>query len=253
MQYGFGLTEKTEHWKGKLQMNDRDQRRYQRALRVQTFGDDYTADFANLNIATTEFANLDDLIDKLDDAKAGQTPNRVSKSTLVDSLKLDLQNIARTARSIEQRDNNNGFAAAYRLPDNPAERAITTHADAVLTLLEDQPADSAAVKTAKAALRGKFTSYGVPADFVTHLRADRDAIADATKHNQSENLDGVENTELISQLLNQVNDSITHLDTIANNIYSRQPEKMRAWMSASHVERAPQREKKTSPTPPPTS
>jgi hypothetical protein len=37
---------------------------------------------------------------------------------------------------------------------------------------------------------------------------------------------------------------VQELDAIMNNKYSRQPEKLRAWQSASRVERAPQREKK---------
>lgn len=36
------------------------------------------------------------------------------------------------------------------------------------------------------------------------------------------------------------------------NKYTRQPEKLRAWQSASHVERVPQREKKPTPAPTPT-
>jgi len=226
-------------------MNDRDQRRYERAIRVQTFGEDNTTDYAEIAIATEGFATLDDLIAQIGDAKAGQTPNRVSKSTLLDGVKIDLQNIARTARSIETKDKENGFATGYRVIDVPTERAITTNADAVLARLEDQEKDTPATKTAKAALRARFIAYALPADFVTHLRADRDAITDANKHNQSENLGGVENTELISQLLDQVNETISHLDTIAHNIYDRAPEKLRAWFSASHVERAPQRQDKT--------
>ncbi len=42
------------------------------------------------------------------------------------------------------------------------------------------------------------------------------------------------------------------LDAIMNNKYARQSEKLRAWQTASHVERAPQREKKPAPTPAPT-
>jgi len=132
-------------------MNDRDIRRYERATRVQTFGVENDTAFATGSKAKTHFGNVDGLIGKLDDAKAGQTPTRVSKETLLDSLVLDLKNISRTARSIGLTEN--GFAAPYRIPDNPSEAAITTHTDAVLARLEDQPADSAAVKTAKAALR----------------------------------------------------------------------------------------------------
>ena len=50
-------------------------------------------------------------------AKAGQTPNRVSKSTLFDSLGIDLVNLSRTAGRIEQQES--GFAAPY--PAFPSE------------------------------------------------------------------------------------------------------------------------------------
>ena len=120
-------------------MNDRDIRREERATRVQTFGSENDGDFAAGGKAKTHFGNLDGLLVQLRDAKAGQSPNRVSKQTLLDALGIDLQNIARTARRIEQKEN--GFAAPYRLPDNTSESAVTTHTDSVLQKLEDQPAD----------------------------------------------------------------------------------------------------------------
>ena len=99
-------------------------------------------------------------------------------------------------------------------------------------------------------MRARFIEYELPNDFVTHLRADRKAIADANRLNQGKTQEGVENTELIGQLLDKINGEIGELDAIMHNKYTRQPEKMRAWQSASHVERAPQREKKPAPTPP---
>jgi hypothetical protein len=243
-------TSSTDNHIEKENMNDRDQRRYDRATRVQTFGQENDADFAAGSKAKIHFANLDGLIVQADEAKAGQTPNRVSKSTLLDSIILDLKNISRTARRIEQQEN--GFAAPYRLPDNASESVVTTHTDAVLARLEDQPADAAAVKTAKAALRARFIEYELPADFVAHLRADRKAIADANRLNQAETGSGVENTELIGQLLDKINAEIGELDAIMYNKYTRQPEKLRAWQSASHVERPAQREKKPTPAPTPT-
>ena len=231
-------------------MNDRDIRREERATRVQTFGVETSADFADGGKAKTHFTIIDGLLVKLSGAKAGQSPNRVSKQTLLDGLGLDLQNIARTARRIAQKEN--GFAVPYTLPDNTSESAVTTHTDTVLLRLEDQKDDTAATKAAKAALRARFIDYELPADFVTHLRADRNAITQANKTNQGEVLGGVENTDLIGQLLGQLNDEIAELDAIMYNKYTRQPEKLRAWQSASHVERAPQREKKPAPAPTPT-
>ena len=37
---------------------------------------------------------------------------------------------------------------------------------------------------------------------------------------------------------------VTQLDAIMHNKYARNPDKLRAWDSASHIERAPKREKK---------
>ena len=39
---------------------------------------------------------------------------------------------------------------------------------------------------------------------------------------------------------------LTTLDAIMHNKYARHPDKLSTWQSASHIERAPQREKKPS-------
>jgi hypothetical protein len=226
-------------------MNDRDQRRYDRLTRVQTFGRENSGEFAAGSKAKTHFANIDGLIVEIDDAKAGQQPARVSKETLLDALRLDCKDIARTARAIALSEN--GFASPYRLPDNPSEAAIVTHADALLMRLEDQPGDTAETTAAKAALRARFIAYEMPADFVADLRADRQAITEANQLNQGETQEGVENTALIGQLLEKAGKDVQELDAIMNNKYARQPEKLRVWQSASRIERAPQREKKPEP------
>lgn len=230
-------------------MNDRDQRRYDRLPRVQTFGRENSADFVAGSKANILFGRIDQHVSDLDDAKAGQTPARVSKETLLDALTLDFKDIARTARAIALTEN--GFAAPYRIPDNPSESAITTHADALLLILEDQAGDSAATKTAKAALRARFISYELPTDFVEDLRADREAIREANQHNQGETQGGVENTQLIGEILARAANDVQELDAIIRNKYARNPAKLAAWASASRIERAPQREKKPVPTPVP--
>lgn len=230
-------------------MNDRNIRLADRANRVQTFGIQNSGDFAAGGKAQTHFTNINTLLVKLDQAKAGQMPARAGKAALFHALDQDLVNLARTARQIEKTEN--GFAAPFRLPDNTSDTAVLNHTDAVLTVLEDQPADDAPTLAEKAALRTRFTEYELPADFVAHLRADRDAIADTDKHNQTENLEGVENTKLIDELLKQINGEVAELDAIMHNKYSGQPEKLAAWMSASHVERAP-RHKKDEPATTPT-
>lgn len=228
-------------------MNDRDQRRHDRLTRVQTFGRDNVADFAPGSKAVTHFARIDALLSELSAAKAGQSPARVSKETILDALLIDFKNISRTARAIALTEN--GFSAPFRLPDSLTESTIATHADALLLLLEDQAADSAETKTAKAALRAKFTAYELPADFVADLRTDRDALRETNQHNQGETQEGVENTKLISELLAQAAKEVQELDAIVKNKFTRDAAKLAAWRSASHVERAPQREKATPAAP----
>jgi hypothetical protein len=230
-------------------MKDCNVRLEDRANRVKGFGTANTVDFVAGGKAQTHFTNINTLLGQLDLAKAGQNPAHVGKAALYDSLGIDLVNISRTARQIEKTEN--GFASPYRLPDNTSHPSVLAHTLAVLATVEDQPADSTADKADKAATRAKFVAYELPADFTAHLRVDYDAIIEANQHNDGEDLDGVENTALIDQIIGQINDEIGHLDAIMHNKYSRQPEKLRAWMSASHVERAPQREKKDSVPPKP--
>jgi len=232
-------------------MTDRDLRRYQRLVRVQTFGLNNAKDFPAASNTHAQFAIIDTAIAAIDKAKVGQTPDRVSKETLLDALTLDFKSIARTARAIESAGNQPrpGFASPYRVPDNPSEAAITTHADRLLEALEDTDDDTPEEKSAKAALRALFTPYDISPDFVAHLRADRDAIDDANNHNETENQDGVASTASIGPLLKRGGDAVFQLDATIQNKYSTQPDKLAAWLSAGRVERSPRRGNDDAPKP----
>ena len=84
-------------------MNDRETRRYDMFGRVTTFGKDNTADFPAATEGSKRLANLTQISGDLDDAKANQKPGgTTAKSVLLDALRLDIQNIARTARAIAE-------------------------------------------------------------------------------------------------------------------------------------------------------
>ena len=167
---------------------------------------------------------------------------------LFDALRLDLQNIARTARSIELGEA--GFASPYQLPTNTSENALTTHADRVLDRLQPAPGDPPAVLTAKAALTQKFITYDLPADFVTSLNATRQAIIQANENHEKDNEQGAGSTAQIEVLLRQGRDIIKQLNACMHNKYTGVPDKLRAWKSACHIVR-PQKKKAEEPTPPP--
>jgi hypothetical protein len=228
-------------------MDDHNIRRFNRATRVQTFGQENAADFAPGSKASALFAELDPIVVQLNEAAVGQLRSPVGKPARIKELSIDFKDIARTARAIKLDDP--GFPAAdYRHPATSVETPVTTHADALLALLEDQATDTPAQLAAKAALRAKFIAYEIAADFVEDLRADRDALAACNEGKNSDNLEGVESTSAIDTLLKSAQGIITRLDAAIKNKYSRDPDKLAAWKSASHTERAPKK-KPTPPTP----
>ena len=232
-------------------MNDRDKRRYDSFKRAQTFRDDHATDFAAGSVALANFTIIDQVVAGLDKAKAGQVTNaNTSKETLLNAVRLDIQNITRTAAAIDQDEP--GFADKFHPPKAYNPTAILTAADALLLQLAVQPSDSNAVKAAKAALVAKFVAHEMSADFVSDLQADRQAITDTDKAMESDSEDRVGNTAAISPLIQQGMKALNTLDAIMHNKYSAQPDKMAAWNSASHIERDPQKAKvKPVPTPTP--
>lgn len=199
--------------------------------RVQTFGKDNTADFAAGSKAAGYFATLAQVITDLDTAKAGQDGGTATaKSVLLDALRLDLQNIARTARAIDADEP--GFADKYRTPDSPSQTALITAADPVVLAL------------AQPGIPAKFIAYEMPADFVQDLQDDLAAIRSADDDMESDDQGGVASTAAVGRLIRAGMAEATQLDAIMHNKYARNPDKLRAWASASHIERAPKREKK---------
>ena len=233
-------------------MNDRETRRYDMFGRVKTFGTDNAPDFAAGGEALKRFANVGKVITDLDAAKAAQQSGGVTaKEVLLDALRLDLQNISRTARAIAQ--DTAGFADTFRPPDSPSQTALLTTADAFLAQFQFAIDDTAAQKAAKTALIAKFVAHELPADFVTDLSDDRKAIDAAEDAVESDDSEGVESTAAVGRLIKAGMKEVNYLDAIIRNKYARNADKLRAWDSASHIERAPQREKKpvsgTQPTP----
>jgi hypothetical protein len=104
-------------------------------------------------------------------------------------------------------------------------------------ILAAQPADAA-----------KFVAHEMNANFVTNLQSDHDAIIAANKQLEKDREGGVGSTASITPLIQQGTQLVTTLNAIMHNKYQSQPDKLAERMSASHVERDPQR---AGPTPPP--
>src|SRR5262245_55388499 len=101
-------------------MNDRDNRRYEMFGRVKTFGQTTTADFTAGGEAAKHFTSIGQIITDLDKAKATQQRDGVvSKAALLDALRLDVQNVTRTARAIDQDEP--GFAGKFPPPKSSSD------------------------------------------------------------------------------------------------------------------------------------
>ncbi len=215
-------------------MNDRETARYDMFGRVQTFGTDHANDFAPGSKALEHFANTALIIKDLDKAKATQINGGVTaKEVLLDALRLDIRNIRRTARAIAQDEP--GFADSFRSPASPSQRDLLTTADAYLAEL------------AKPGVAARFIASELPADFVLDLTDDRAAIDSAKDDIESEGNENVQSTAAVGRLIRAGMKEVNYLNAIMHNKYSRDGDKLRAWKSASHIERAGQREKKPTP------
>ena len=223
-------------------MNDRTKRRYDKFTREITFFSDNKADFAAAGEAAKRTGNLQRIVGEMDDAKAGQGGGTAApKEVLLDALRLDLGNIRGIATAIDQDEP--GFADRFPAADNSETSLLTTGDKYLAQFLA--AADTAAEKAAKTALIARFTAHELPATFVDDLQGDLDDIAAANQQLDSGDQGSVENTAALGRLAKEGMKESNYLDAIMQAKYARNPDKLRGWQSASHLERAPVRAKKT--------
>ena len=150
-------------------------------------------------------------------------------------LRLDLQNLARTARAVAQ--DAPGFDDRFSPPANLGQAALLTTATAYLAELQ------------KPGVAARLAAHELPADFAQHLADDLAAIAAARDVQETSREAGVSSTATVGQLIAEGMARVNYLDAIMHNKYARAPEKLRAWQSASHIEREAQREAKPADAP----
>ena len=226
-------------------MNDRIKRRYDKFGREITFFTDNKADFAAAGEAAKRAGNLQRIVGEMDDAKAGQGGGTAApKEVLLDALRLDLGNIRGIATAIGQDEP--GFADRFRAADN-SETSLLTTGDKYLAQFLPTDGDTAAEKAAKTALIARFVAHELPTTFVDDLQGDLDDIAEANQQLDSGDQGSVENTAALGRLVKEGMKESNYLNAIMQAKYSGKSDKLRGWESASHLERAPVRAKKTPP------
>ena len=99
-------------------------------------------------------------------------------------------------------------------------------------------------------IAAEFTSRNLPASFLTDMQAAIEAVEEADNRQSAALAAQTAATAGVALALRQLRAALHELDAIVRNKYGNDPGTLAAWASASRVERAPKKAKKT--TPPPT-
>ena len=200
------------------------------------FGQDNVADFPASSKAVELFALLKVAIKQTDEARTlPQGGRATAHGVLLDALRIDLKNIVRTAQQIAI--GQPGFADRFSMPSSLSYSGLLTAASRMMVELE------------KADVAAQFVGYELPETFVADLDADLKVIDESKDRQNSADMMGVAGTATLGAAIQLGLGIVEKLNAIMHNKYTRQPEKLRARESASHTERAAQREKTpTTPT-----
>lgn len=215
-------------------MQVRESLRYDMFLRVDAFGGDYLTWLSATSKGAGYRKTVKEVIAQLAQNKVLQQPPRaIAIEVLFDALLLDLKMIAKTARAIQQDEP--GFATSFTISDtNPA--ALLTTADTFILALK------------KEGIAERFIAYEMAPDFVQHLENDLVDIRKTHADLSSGTTTSVAKTKAIGLAVSTGIKAVNNLDAIVTNKYSRNAEVLRAWQTASHIERTPKREKKNPST-----
>ena len=182
--------------------------------------------------------NLTGIYTQLVKAGATQKPVSVSaQNALILALDKKLDNLATIARAYAA--DVPGFDDSFPRPAhlNPGE--VLRTANAYLAALVPTATDDAATVAAKAARVQVFVDHAQPATLVADLQAQVQAIGTVSGTHEQSREQGVLSTAQITSLVSEGRKQRNYLDAIFRTVYANIPEKLAAWISASHVEHNP--------------
>ena len=217
-------------------MNDSEKRRYEMQVRVVQFGSDNTADFTG--VAALKFTELGTKVGDIETKSAaqqsgfGQSAQQFEvKDTARENLRDEMSDISRTAKSMEYEFD--GISNKFQFQRNMTDANMLAKARAFYTESLTYNAD--------------FISYGLPTTFRADLKSSADAFEASFSSTATATAEHVTATSDVAAKIREGMIIVRILDGIVKNKYANDPGKLAAWLSASHVEKAPK--KKESPTP----
>ncbi|PYS49274.1 MAG: hypothetical protein DMF68_10495 [Acidobacteria bacterium] len=212
-------------------------------LRVDQLGKDEAASYAANTFIADLFNSLSSIISGLEthtNAQAsGLTNVRMgtrSKEGARVELERGLDAMRRTSRSM-----------SVTMPGLEKKFPSVRH-------LKDQELLTAARMYAADALplKAEFIKRGLQPTFLDDLNEDIEAFEEALRQRTQGRETHVNATATIDDLIEQGMKIVRQLDPIMRNLFEDNPGKLAAWLSASHVERAPRRKAKQQQTSPQT-
>jgi hypothetical protein len=213
-------------------MKDTETRVLDAGLRAREFSNVHTARIPAGNDAHGLFAELNTVLPNLQASTAeqgsgsrGAMEGSTSKAAARDELMRDLQAIARGARSLAI--TRPGLEDKFRSPRSPNDQGLLGIArgfEAELGPFKDD-----------------LIKRGLPATFDEALNHHMNDFEEALSHKTQKTETRVRATAEIEEKVDDVLRILRELNPIMQNLFADDPGMLTAWISASHVERAPKR------------
>lgn len=221
-------------------MNDAVTRNLETFIRVREVlnarADKFPAGSRALEVA----ALLDTAISDIERHAAAQSSGRRAakekgelKSVAFDAMRKDMEALSRTARAMSL--TMPGLADKFRLPHNAGEQTWLAAARSFAT--DAVP------------LKDEFIHRGMPADFLDDFNADITEFEQAIQHKAQTSGEAIAARASLNEAVGRAINAVREMDAIFRNIFRDDPAALAEWTSASHIERAPRRNKTAKQTP----
>lgn len=211
-------------------MTGSERRRLEAFIRIRQFGVDNAPDFPAGSIGAAQFAVIAAIIDEIEqfagDQAAGWGDARqtfATKGTARENLREELYDISQTSRSMQYQFD--GIEDKFRMPTNMSDQNMLATARAFYSESLAYDAD--------------FQAYGLDKNFRADLLAAIEAFEQSLNPTGSAIDDQVAGTAQIGDAIRRGMIARRILDGVVKNTYRNNVGKLAAWLSASHIERAP--------------
>ncbi len=211
-------------------MTDEERRRLETFIRIRQFSADNAADFPTGSVGAVQFTKIGSIIDEIEqfagDQAAATGDSRqtfATKDTARENLRDEVTDIVQTARSMQYEFD--GINDKFRMPRNRNDQDLLAAARAFHTESEQYDAD--------------FKAYGLSDKFRQDLQTAITAFDNSLNPTGSAIDDQVAGTAEIGEVIRRGMVARRILEGVVKNKYRANTGKFAAWISASHIERAP--------------